>query len=282
MGPPAALRLSFARAHALSPTETADLSAEIGASGAIVDGDLEAGYVEALVPALLSAGVAVLGLEPGGRAQLCGPDREESRAAIEAAESTIARAAPFGARFVVLSLGEPTTLAREWQRARARYLRDQLDFEITRDLLDDRDDACARAFDVARRALDQLVRAAESAGITLLVREPRRYTALPSPQEMDALASDFAGAPVAPLFDLPAAHLQDDMGFHPLDLSIASFSSGPLHFGGDACGPVGALPPGRGTLPLTSIYGKLPKDSARAIDPWRGLTLSELRSITGR
>jgi hypothetical protein len=62
------------------------------------------------------------------------------------------------------------------------------------------------------------------------------------------------------------------MGFHPIDLSLASFK-GPLVFGGDACGPVGALAPGRGVLDLARLH---PKDAQLAIDPWSRLSLEEV------
>ena len=58
-----------------------------------------------------------------------------------------------------------------------------------------------RPLDVARRALDRLARAAESEGVTLVVANGRRFTAVPDARELDALLADLSGAPVAPLFD---------------------------------------------------------------------------------
>jgi hypothetical protein len=211
----------------------------------------------------------------GREPDLCSADRDESRAALDGARATIRRADALGARLVVLRLGEVRPVARDWIYARDRFLRGALDAQLAQRLVDARDQTADRALDGARRALELLARDAESAGVTLALRNSRRYVDLPSPREMDLLMADLRGAPVAPLLDVAAAHLPDLMGFAPLSLTLATFGQAPLIYLGDACGPVGPLPPGRGVLDLAGIARQLPLDAQLAFSPWAGLTLEE-------
>src|SRR5262249_49446594 len=148
-------------------------------------------------------------------------DREEAVIALAAARATLRRASELGARFVVLQLGEVVGLERDWIFARDKYLRGALDVQLSLRLKKARDAAKERSLDSARRALDVL--ASEANDVTLLIRCPRRYTELPSPLELDQLLREFSGAPLAPLLDLSSAHLLDDMGFHPLELTLGAF-----------------------------------------------------------
>jgi hypothetical protein len=269
---------------ALAPAQILDALLRAGASGAVLDASLDPGRYEALTRALLARGdeLRILAIEspcPAGRsssAQLASVDREEAQVALDAALETVERAGMLGARFVVLRLGEVRPLARDWQFARDRFLRGDLGESLARQLAQFREDEGARSLDAAHRALDRLVRAAERAGVVLTIRNGRRHIDVPTARELDALLADTAGAPVAPLLDLPAAHLGDAMGFQPLDLMLATFGErAPLVYFGDACGPIGALPPGRGMLDLPSLAARLPKDAAFAFSPWPGLTVDE-------
>src|SRR5262245_33915531 len=113
MGRRAAVVTSYAKRGGLSPAQAADLLANASTPGAVLDPSLGEDFLDVLCPALLSAGVPILAACPrGSPASLCGPDREESRAALSLAEAALARAHSFGARFVVLQLGQPAALAR--------------------------------------------------------------------------------------------------------------------------------------------------------------------------
>jgi hypothetical protein len=268
---------------ALGPGEILDIFARADTSGIILDSALDAARFEALARELQrrSDELPVLAVEspcPAGRAssaQLCASDRDEARTALEAAEATLRRAATLGARFVVLRLGALRDAEREWMVARDKFLRGDFDERRTRRLVEARNGVAERAVDVARRTLDRLSRTAEAAGIRLLVRNPRRFHELPSPRELDFLLADLAGAPLAPLLDTAAAHLPAEMGVWPLELIVAAFGErAPLVYLGDACGPVGALAPGRGIVDFGFVTG-LPPTAEVAFSPWSGLSPDE-------
>jgi len=279
---PVGISTAFAHGASLSPAQILDSAARADAGSLILDAGLDPPRYQILERELRRRGdeLPVLALEapcPAERsaaAQLASTDREESRTALEAAEATVRRASALSARFVIVRLGAVRAADREWTAARQRFLRGELDERTIRAMVEARDAVAERAVDVARRALDRLARAAETAGVTLAVAQPRRFTDLPSPREIDFLLRDLHGAPVAPLFDSANAHLADLMGAWPLALAVASFGPGPLVYLGDACGPVGGLPPGRGIVDFAFVSG-LPRGAAVAFRPWAGLTVDE-------
>jgi len=278
-----ALSTSFVAAQGIAPDAALDLAARAGASALILDATLDPARFGVLRDELRRGGLPVLAVEapcPATRAssaEVVSPDREESRAAIEEIEATIARAAELGAASVVVRLGEVRALAAEWVPARDRYLRGDLDARRARLLADARDQAGGRALDAARRALDRLLRRAEAADVTLLLRNPRRFVDAPSPREVDLLAADLRGAPLATLLDAPAAHLTDDMGLWPLPLVGATFGArAAIANLADAAGAVGGLAPGRGVADLRALVATLPATCARAFAPWGGLTPDEV------
>jgi sugar phosphate isomerase/epimerase len=246
----------------------------------VLDDRLDPQRYQELVAALRPLQVVAVELPcPRGRAseaRLCAEEKDEAQVALQAALDTIARAGEMGARFVVVRLGEARRLANEWTFARTRFLRGELDERTVRQLSEARWRAGERPLDGAARALDRLCRAAEGAGATLCVRNARRFIELPSASEMDRLVAELRGAPLAPLLDVAGAHLLDVMGFEPLALTQASFGVGPLAYLGDACGPVGALAPGRGELDVGAIARALPESVQAAFSPWAGLRLEEV------
>jgi len=252
------------------PAEQAiDLFARSGASAVVLDRDAHPSYWDMDWPVL-----AVESPSPRTRASeamLCSPDRDEAATALEAALDTLRRAAKLGARFMGLWLGELRSMNEAWSVARTRFLRDDLDDHLVRRLMQQRRQEGPRAVDAARRALERLCRAAEGEGLTLAVANGRRFTAVPDARELDLLLSDLRGAPLAPLFDVPAAHLPDVMGLAPLELTEAAWGKAPLAYVGDACGPLAGLPPGRGEMrPI-----KLADGCERVFSPWSGLTVEE-------
>ena len=286
MKPALTTAFAHARVPAPSPRDIVDLALRADAGALVLDRNVSGELWDALGPELdrRADELPVLALEapcpsparPGGVApELCAPDRDEARAALTAALQTVRLAGERRARFVVVRLGEVRPVAADWIYARERFLRGQLDEALARRLQQARDDAADRAFDAALRALDPLARACEAAGCTLLIRNGRRYIELPTARELDRLRAELSGAPLAPLCDVAAAHLVDVMGFAPLALTLAAFA-GPLCYFGDACGPVGALAPGRGVVDLAAARAALAPDAAIAFSPWPGLTLDEV------
>jgi hypothetical protein len=252
------------------PAEQAlDLFARSGASAVVLDRDAHPSYWDMEWPVL-----AVEAPSPRTRASaamLCSPDRDEARTALDAALDTLRRAGKRSARFMGLWLGELRSMDEAWRLARARFLVDELDERLARRLVQQRRNEGPRAVDAARRALEPLCRAAESEGLTLAIANGRRFIAVPDARELDLLLGDLRGAPLGPLFDVPAAHLPDVMGLQPLELTEAAWGKAPLAYVGDACGPLAGLPPGRGEMRAV----KLADGCERVFSPWSGLTVEE-------
>jgi sugar phosphate isomerase/epimerase len=167
-------------------------------------------------------------------------------------------------------------VASDWAYARDRFLRGALTPSLAQRMMQARDDAAERSIDIASRVLERLAREAERAGAILLVRNGRRYVDVPSPRELDRLRADLRGAPLMPLADVAAAHLTDVMGFAPMALTLAAWADAPLCYFGDACGPVGALAPGRGVVDLPAVKAALAEGGRRAFNPWAGLSVDEV------
>ncbi|HEX4456608.1 MAG TPA: TIM barrel protein [Polyangia bacterium] len=285
----AALTTTFAHASAapLGPTAILDVVERAQASGLIFDSGLPRDVIDELTRELERRGgnhpvVALESPSPrvargdGREPELCAPDRDEAQTALAAAEATVHRAGELRAPFVIVRLGAVRPVASDWPGARDRFLRGELDHERARRLMQTRDAAAERSVDGAMRALDRLARRAERAGVTLLVRNGRRYHDVPSARELDDLRVELRGAPVAPLLDVPAAHLLDVMGFAPLALTLAAFAPAPLCYFGDACGAVGALAPGRGVVDLAAVRAALGDGARLAFSPWAGLAVDEI------
>jgi hypothetical protein len=255
----------------MGPEQALDALERSGASAMVLDREAEPQHWEIEFPVL-----AVEAPSPKSRASaamLCSPDREEARTALEAALETAKRAAQKGARFLCLWLGELRSMDKEWRFARDKFIRGDLEDRFVQLLLKQRRAEGERAVDAARRVLDRLARTAEGEGLTVAVANARRFIAVPSAWELDLLMRDLRGAPIAPLFDVPAAHLPDVMGFFPLELTQATFGAAPLVYWGDAFGPICGLVPGQGELDLTQI--KTADNAERVFSPWSGLTLEE-------
>ncbi len=280
----AALSTGFAHSAGLGPAEIVDVLLRADAGGVVLDAALDPGRLEGLERDLLRRAeeLPVLAVEapcPAGRyssAELCSPDKDEAQVALEAVEATIRRAGALGARFVALRLGRVAMLDKEWAFARDKFLRADLEERLVRKLADAREDAGGRSLDAARRAIERLARAAEHAGLQLVVRNGRRFVDVPSPRELGFLLADCAGAPLGSLFDLAAAHLPELMGFHSLAHTAEAFGKPALlAYVGDACGPVGSLAPGRGMLDVAALAKSLPASCAIAFSGWAGLTVAE-------
>ncbi|MCS6914811.1 MAG: hypothetical protein RMK29_08180 [Myxococcales bacterium] len=212
------------------------------------------------------------------RACLGSLDRDEARAALERSLAALELAAEGGAQAVWLRLGEVAAVAARWDGLRRRFLRGELlsDPEPAQALMQQRCAAAAPHLGACLRGLERLARAAEQRGLQLLVRNPRRALELPTPAELSVLRLELAGAPLSPLLDVPAAHLGSAMRLVPLRETITAFCDGPLCLLGDACGALGALPPGQGEVDVAAVARALPTHTQVAFVPWPGLHLSEV------
>ncbi len=272
---------------ALAPSAIVDVCLQAEASAVVLDAELRPALCEPLVRELQRRGdeLPLLALEapcptetrPGAHEpRLTAGDRDEARAALDAALATVRRAGELRAPFVVVRLGDVEAVAADWVHARDQFLRGALDAQLALRMQQARDAAAERALDGARRALERLAREAERAGAVLLVRNGRRYVDVPSPRELDRLRAELHGAPLLPAGDVAAAHLCDVMGFVPLPVTLAAYADAPLWYWGDACGPVGALAPGRGIVDLAAARASVGKEARLAFSPWRGLTIDEV------
>ncbi|MGZ3427960.1 MAG: hypothetical protein ACXVCV_14995 [Polyangia bacterium] len=272
---------------ALPPAAIVDVCLAAEAPAVLLDGGLRPALYEPLVRELERRGdeLPVLAIEaPCPTATRAGArepamtagDRDEARAALDAALATVRCAGELRAPFVVVRLGDVEPVAGDWTHARDQFLRGALDPSLAQQLMSARDDAAERALDGARRALERLAREAERVGAVVLVRNGRRYVDVPSPRELDRLRAELEGAPILPAGDIAAAHLTDVMGFAPLALTLAAYHDAPLWYWGDACGPVGALAPGRGVVDLAAARASVGEQARLAFAPWPGLSVEEV------
>lgn len=205
-------------------------------------------------------------------------DRPEAEEATAVATAALSLAAELGAPFVSLRLGPVAGLTALWEKARSHFLRGALlaDEAPAEELMQARSALSSPHVDAALRSLDRLFNAAQRLRVTVLLPSPRRAVELPTPIELRALCSEFAGAPLAPLLDVPAAHLASAMHLLPLRDSVLSFGVGPLANLSDGCGAVGGLPPGHGEVDLAAIARTLAKTTHREFVPWPALRPAEV------
>lgn len=212
------------------------------------------------------------------RAQLASLDREEAAAAVSVARAGLAFAEELGASYVVLSLGTARALKRLWQRLRGQYVRGVLHYDESsaEELMAARAGVSTRHVDAAMRSLDRVVEEAARRGVSVLIRNPRQPVDLPTAFELSAVRAELRGAPLAPLLDLPAAHLTSMLHCCPLRETVLAFGDGPLSSLADAAGPLSGLVPGQGEVDVAAVARALPKESRRAFVPSPGLTFDEV------
>ncbi len=205
-------------------------------------------------------------------------DRREAEEATAVATAALSLAAELGAPFVALRLGAVAGLTALWEKARSHFLRGALasDEAPAEELMQARSALSSPHLDAALRSLDRLFNAAQRLRVTVLLPSPRRAVELPTPIELRALCSEFAGAPLAPLLDVPAAHLASAMHLLPLRDSVLGFGVGPLANLSDGCGAVGGLPPGHGEVDLIAIARTLAPATHREFVPWPALRPAEV------
>jgi sugar phosphate isomerase/epimerase len=208
-------------------------------------------------------------------AELASHDKEEARTAVRAATETLRLAADLEAGLVALRLGEVSALKSAWPRSRRRFLRGDFDDHTLADQLRQRAVLGTSHLDPARRSLEQLARLADDLGLRLGIRNPARFIGLPSAIELLTLLDDLAGAPIVPLWDLPATHLLTAFG-----VSLAEITSvwqrAPSIYLGNACGPIAGLGADQGELDLASLVRGLAPATRAIFRPWSGLDADEI------
>src|SRR5689334_4377641 len=99
---------------AATPDGFAAWAGSLGASGVVIESSVDEGFLEPLIPALLTRGLPIVAVEAplagtgprGTRVPwLATADREERHSAVVAIGETLRRAAGFGTTLVVLRLG---------------------------------------------------------------------------------------------------------------------------------------------------------------------------------
>ncbi len=212
-----------------------------------------------------------------GLASLVSEDRDERDAARDALWQLFDWAVGIGGTTVVVRLPAPRRFAPLWEEVRDGHLRGALDAGARTERLVQRGAELEPTLDRARAILDKILDQAERCRCRVALVNPGRYLDLPAPHEAEALRAEFEGGPLELWFDGPAAHLADTMGVFPRDWTKRVFDTSEGHAGcfvGDACGPIGALAPGRGAL-----FGELPqwigRGATRVFSPWNGLTIDE-------
>jgi len=264
-----AFALSTVSRNPTSPASFASRAERLGLRAASLDASLDGDTLEALVPALLAAGLQVVALEapcprpPGQRAPyLATDDREERLAATRAFEATLATAGRVGAARVVVQLGV-LAVKHDWSETVRAFARGTLDDEARERLVAMRRRLGAHALDLARFALDPLLARSADAGVTIGLINRARWFEIPSAGEVAALIGEFRGAPLAPFYDTAAAHIRAGLGLGTgrpaveVERACGAFLS-------DAAGIRGGLPWGTGEID-PAVLTKLPPESPRIL-----------------
>jgi hypothetical protein len=190
-------------------------AADAGAAGIHLAGGIVLGELEAVIPAILRAGLAVpsitLPLPPralvGGKRlpALASSDPEERGAAIALAEQGLDATVAAGVRSALLDFG-PVALPISRADLGTFFARRELgageagasDFLLVRSV---RKALAERLSDACRWSLERLARVAESRAVTLVVPAGGSPWEVPSAREALALLEAFHGAPVGLAWD---------------------------------------------------------------------------------
>lgn len=223
-------------------------------------------------------GAVRLGQPRAGRAQAASLDRSEAETAVNVVKAALAFAEELGARYVVTTLGQVRGLERLWRPVRGRFLRGVLLYndESAEELMGIRAGLATRQLDAGLRSVDRMVEEAARRSVTLLLRNPRLPTEMPVALELALLRAELRGAPLAPLLDLPSAHLTSTLRCIPLRETVLAFGDGPLASLADACSTLSGLVPGTGEVDVPAITRALSKGTQRLFVPWPGLNLAEV------
>jgi sugar phosphate isomerase/epimerase len=133
-----------------------------------------------------------------------------------------------------------------------------------------------RCVDGARFALDALCARAEKLGVRVLLETAPTPLELPTPEELDALLAERAGAPLGYAHDAAAARLNHSLGGasgrEVLDAGRRAWS---ILYLSDASGRAAGLPPGRGDVDFAGLL-RAAGDIPRVVAPQRFWSATDL------
>jgi hypothetical protein len=191
------------------------LAADTGADAVHVGGGGDLELLGRLAGNALRVGVGLGSLAlplperplPAGRRlpRLAAHARDERDAAIALVLQGLKAAGPIAARLALLDFGEVTLATRPAELARA-FARAEMDEDepgsrILGAAVAERRARAEELGDACRWALERLVRAAERAGLTLVLPIGATPWQVPSPREAGLLVDAFTGAPVGQVWD---------------------------------------------------------------------------------
>jgi sugar phosphate isomerase/epimerase len=261
---------SLEESQNLGPAEVVARAGRLGIAAVALDAWLDAGALETLLPAVLSAGLSVACVEApcprpvGGRPPyLASSDPEERLAATRAFEATLETASRVGATRIAVQLGV-LDVKHAWPTTVRAYAQRTLDDDDLEKLVVLRRALSPHALDLARFALDAILDRAADAGVTVGLVNRARWFEIASAAEVDILLADFRGGPLATFYDAAAAHVRAALGLGTgrpaLELEAASAA-----FLSDAAGLRGGLPWGTGEVDRAHVLAKLPEGAPRIL-----------------
>jgi hypothetical protein len=275
---------------------------DAGAAGIHLGGGIVLGGLEAVIPAILRAGLAVpsisLPLPPRALAPrkrlpaLAASDPEERGAAIALATEGLDATVAAGVRWALLDFG-PVTLPISRAELGASFARRELgpreagaaDFLLARGI---RKALAERLSDACRWSLERLARVAESRAVTLVVPAGGSLWEVPSAREALALVETFRGAPVGLAWEPGRLSAALALGLRlPAERLAAVAAASCAAFETDAVGLEAGYLPGLGerdeALPARP---ELPRDAPVVVSGFPDVTDAEIAravaSVTAR
>lgn len=155
-----------------------------------------------------------------GHPELFSPAATSEKARGEAVAKvleTLAFAGEVGAPIVVLHAGRVAGASRLWPKVHAGIMEEADGFFHRfrlRRMVSAREAGAPAAMESLRRSLSELLPAFERAGVRLALENLPSYDALPSPEEMDALAAEFGSSPAFGFwFDMGHGQVMENAGY---------------------------------------------------------------------
>ncbi|MEW5761907.1 MAG: TIM barrel protein [Bacillota bacterium] len=197
-------------------------------------------------------------------------DERERELALRYTLGTLERAAEVEAAAVVLHLGEVpgcASLADELYARHAAGAPDGEMEELRRQLAAARAVEGPKCLDRALLALDRVAGRAEKLGLKIGIENRYHFHEVPSPEEMDRILREFAGAPLGVWYDTGHAHHWEVMGWAApgelLDRFAPSLVGVHLH---DARGREDHRSPGMGEIDFAAVAAHLGPEILRVAE----------------
>lgn len=149
--------------------------------------------------------------------RITGTDEEARAEAVKMILENLAFAADIGASAVVLHAGRILSVSRMWPGVFARISAERTDGFIFRFLngrmLKTRAKLFPTALDSVRKSLDELLPEFEKRGLQLALENLPSFDAVPQPDEMLALLSDYSSPALAAWFDIGHGQVMENAGY---------------------------------------------------------------------